>query len=115
MDVKISIADPNRRRFVTNTESGCDGCDEDACCRPSALLVPIKKSEQASRYVNSIPAEILKDVALDNAISHLPSNYNFEIPKIIWFLQRNNAKRAALQFPEGLLLYACLISDILEE
>lgn len=32
----------------------------------------------------------------------------------MWRLQRVNAKRVALQFPEGLLAYACIISDILE-
>lgn len=29
-------------------------------------------------------------------------------------MQRANAKRVALQFPEGLLAYSCIISDILE-
>jgi 2-(3-amino-3-carboxypropyl)histidine synthase len=42
-------------------------------------------------------------------------NYNFEIFKTIWQIQKNNAKVVALQFPEGLLMYACMISDILEE
>jgi len=45
----------------------------------------------------------------------LPSNYNFEIPKTVWRLREKAAKRVALQFPEGLLVYSCLISDILEE
>jgi diphthamide synthase subunit DPH2 len=45
----------------------------------------------------------------------LPSNYNFEIPKTVWRLREKGSKRVALQFPEGLLVYSCLIADILEE
>jgi 2-(3-amino-3-carboxypropyl)histidine synthase len=37
-----------------------------------------------------------------------------QIMKSIWRIQQLNAKRVALQFPEGLLMYACAISDILE-
>ena len=44
----------------------------------------------------------------------LPSNYNFEIHKSIWRVRNAGAKCVALQFPEGLLLYACVIADILE-
>ena len=51
---------------------------------------------------------------LEDAMRHLPANYNFEIPKTIWRLRQAGAKVAALQFPEGLLMYACIISDILE-
>lgn len=32
----------------------------------------------------------------------------------VWRLRQARAKRVALQFPEGLLLYACVIADILE-
>eukprot|EP01127_Copromyxa_protea_P001570 TRINITY_DN11531_c0_g1_i1.p1 TRINITY_DN11531_c0_g1~~TRINITY_DN11531_c0_g1_i1.p1 ORF type:complete len:411 (+),score=68.32 TRINITY_DN11531_c0_g1_i1:140-1234(+) len=52
---------------------------------------------------------------LIQAISVLPTNYNFEIQKTIWRLQSKGSKRAGLQFPEGLLAYSCIISDILEE
>jgi hypothetical protein len=47
--------------------------------------------------------------------AQLPSNYNFEIPKTVWRLREKGSKRVALQFPEGLLVYSCLIADILEE
>ncbi|EDO35280.1 predicted protein [Nematostella vectensis] len=65
----------------------------------------------AHRPVNQIPEEILKDTKLQEA---LPENYNFEIHKTIWRIQQVKAKRVALQFPEGLLLFACTIADILE-
>ena len=37
-----------------------------------------------------------------------------QIHKTVWRLKQAGAKRVALQFPEGLLMYACIISDILE-
>ena len=43
----------------------------------------------------------------------MPSNYNFEIHKTIHRIRSSEAKNIALQFPEGLLLFAPLISDIL--
>ena len=32
----------------------------------------------------------------------------------MWRIKQKGAKRIALQFPEGLLMYACVIADILE-
>jgi 2-(3-amino-3-carboxypropyl)histidine synthase len=61
-----------------------------------------------------VPDDILHDVALNEAIAVLPSNYNFEIHKTIWRIRQAAAKCVALQFPEGLLMYACVIADILE-
>ena len=56
---------------------------------------------------------------LDQAISILPQNYSFEIPKTICrvleckkSLNKQHFK-VSLQFPEGLLLYSTLISDII--
>ncbi|XP_042033783.1 2-(3-amino-3-carboxypropyl)histidine synthase subunit 1-like [Salvia splendens] len=66
------------------------------------------------RFVkNQIPDSLLNDAALNAAISLLPANYNFEIHKIIWRARSSNATRVALQFPEGLLMYSLVISDIL--
>ncbi|EFA84394.1 diphthamide biosynthesis protein 1 [Heterostelium album PN500] len=61
-----------------------------------------------------IPDELLNDEQLNQAIQILPPNYNFEIHKTIWRLRQSQSKRVALQFPEGLLMYSCIISDILE-
>ncbi|XP_070249950.1 2-(3-amino-3-carboxypropyl)histidine synthase subunit 1 [Myotis yumanensis] len=66
------------------------------------------------RLANQIPPEILNNPQLQAAIQVLPSNYNFEIPKTIWRVQQAQAKKVALQMPEGLLLFACTIVDILE-
>ncbi|XP_059143770.1 2-(3-amino-3-carboxypropyl)histidine synthase subunit 1-like isoform X2 [Physella acuta] len=71
-------------------------------------------TSKVRRTAHQIPDEILKDVEINNAIKQLPDNYNFEIHKTIWKVRLNGAKRVALQFPEGLLIYACVIADIIE-
>ncbi|RHW73644.1 diphthamide synthesis protein [Trypanosoma brucei equiperdum] len=45
----------------------------------------------------------------------LPSNYRFEIEKCARRIREKGATRVALQFPEGLLMFAAPIADILEE
>lgn len=37
-----------------------------------------------------------------------------QVHKTVWRVRQQGAKRVALQFPEGLLMYACVIADILE-
>ena len=61
---------------------------------------------------NQIPLAILNDPNLARAIKPLPANYSFEIHKTIWRLRTGNVSRLALQFPEGLLLYATTLADI---
>ena len=67
---------------------------------------------------NQIPDSLINDPILNEMISAaLPSNYNFEIHKTIFKIQsiKQTKKRIALQFPEGLLLFATTISEILEK
>ncbi|XP_055369733.1 2-(3-amino-3-carboxypropyl)histidine synthase subunit 1 isoform X2 [Betta splendens] len=66
------------------------------------------------RAVNQIPDEILEDPQLQEAIKALPPNYNFEIHKTVWRVRQAKAKRVALQLPEGLQMFACVIADIVE-
>ncbi|XP_062872776.1 2-(3-amino-3-carboxypropyl)histidine synthase subunit 1 [Trichomycterus rosablanca] len=66
------------------------------------------------RIANQIPDEILKDPELQEAIGVLPTNYNFEIHKTVWRVRQAKAKRVALQLPEGLQMFACVIADIIE-
>eukprot|EP00124_Ichthyophonus_hoferi_P003320 Ihof_evm2s282 gene=Ihof_evmTU2s282 len=77
-------------------------------------MVP-RGSTAPRRPANRIPDEITNNPKLLAAMAMLPSNYNFEVAKTIWRLKETKAQRAALQFPEGLLMYACAIADILEE
>lgn len=46
--------------------------------------------------------------------SNLPSAYSFEIAKTVQRINTLEAKHVALQMPEGLLLYATVISDVLQ-
>jgi 2-(3-amino-3-carboxypropyl)histidine synthase len=94
------------------------------------------------RFVQKqVPDSILLNMELNNSISSLPCNYNFEVSgwkadapsrrqsrplaapcrftmhtftmqihKTVWRIKQANAKVVALQFPEGLLMYSCLIS-----
>jgi 2-(3-amino-3-carboxypropyl)histidine synthase len=62
-----------------------------------------------------VPKDILEDVNLQAAIRLLPANYSFEIPKTIHRIRSSGARKVALQMPEGLLLFAATISDILTQ
>ncbi|XP_074640888.1 2-(3-amino-3-carboxypropyl)histidine synthase subunit 1-like [Tubulanus polymorphus] len=66
------------------------------------------------KLAHQVPDDILNDPQINKAIAQLPENYNFEIHKTIWRVRSTNAKRVALQFPEGLLIFACTIADIIE-
>ena len=67
------------------------------------------------KYTSQVPDDILNNVDLNAAISVLPKNYNFELHKTVWRIRQTNSKMVALQFPEGLLMFACTIADIIEQ
>ncbi|KOS22183.1 Diphthamide biosynthesis protein 1 [Escovopsis weberi] len=77
--------------------------------------VEAARPRRPPRLLNRVPAEILEDPNLMEAIALLPANYNFEIPKTIHRIRTLGARRVALQMPEGLLLFATTISDILTQ
>ncbi|GLV44811.1 Diphthamide biosynthesis 1 [Carabus blaptoides fortunei] len=85
----------------------------------TALVIrakPARKIFKAPvKTLNKVPEELLNDVKLQAAIDVLPMNYNFEIHKTIWRIRQTNSKRVALQMPEGLLLFATSISDIIRD
>ncbi|KAJ5666356.1 uncharacterized protein N7477_008804 [Penicillium maclennaniae] len=70
---------------------------------------------RSARTLNQVPPEILNDPEIQEAMELLPKNYSFEIPKTIHRVRTSGAKRVALQFPEGLLIFATTISDILTQ
>lgn len=66
-------------------------------------LVKRKPLNSSVKKFNSIPAEILENKELNEDIaSYLPKNYNFEIHKSVHQIRKFNAKKVALQFPEGI-------------
>ena len=95
-----------RKRFVGVQRAGGG--------KPSTELVTRTGGAGKRRVVTQVPGSILNDAELNAALSVLPENYNFEIHKTVWRVKQAGAKCVALQFPEGLLLFACTISDIIE-
>ncbi|AOW07548.1 Diphthamide biosynthesis protein 1 [Yarrowia lipolytica] len=103
---KKSTSTQPRKRFVGRANGS----------GPSASTSLVKNTTRRPRIINQIPDEILNDEELNEVIATtLPKNYNFEIHKSIWHIRKNNCKKIALQMPEGLLIYACIISDIIEQ
>ena len=104
----ISAAHGRKRRFVGTKRSKLN----EASSEPS--LDVVEPVISGRRFANQIPSEILNNHELNSALKVLPSNYNFELHKTIWRIKQNNSKRVALQFPEGLLMFASTIADIIE-
>ncbi|KAJ2803237.1 Diphthamide biosynthesis protein 1, partial [Coemansia furcata] len=122
VDSEASRSSKPRRRFVGRSKGRGSAAEaqgeisiEDSLAMVERKGEP-KKSGGArqSESASQVPTDILEDVRLNQAISLLPSNYNFEIHKTIWQIRRLSAQRVAVQFPEGLMIFACTIADILE-
>ncbi|KAL1923689.1 uncharacterized protein VTP21DRAFT_8669 [Calcarisporiella thermophila] len=103
-----------RKRFVGRARRMKDSGGETNEIENAAVAVNASQTSSKSRLVNQVPDEILNDPLLNKAIEQLPSNYNFEIHKSVWNIKKAEAKKVALQFPEGLLMFACTIADIIE-
>lgn len=73
---------------------------------PKRVTVPL---DDKRRPEDNLP----DDAEITKAMEILPKNYNFEIKKCITRLRAVNARRIGLQMPEGLLMFACMIGDIL--
>lgn len=110
---KISANQGRRRKFVGTKHSQINDHTTEVSTK---VVVEKEKDIRTSRrrFANQIPDEILNNHDLNSALAVLPSNYSFEIHKTIWRIRQQNAKRVALQFPEGLLMFACVIADIIE-
>ncbi|OQR74729.1 diphthamide biosynthesis protein 1-like [Tropilaelaps mercedesae] len=74
------------------------------------------------RGSNQIPDDILRCPKLQAAVAILPANYNFEIYKTVHRIRQLHVElggvrpvQVALQMPEGLLLFALTVADILEQ
>ena len=72
-----------------------------------------KKSTFTARKRQTIPDDLLNNPELLELKSVLPMNYNFEIEKSIVKVRNEKATVVGLQLPEGLLMYACLLGDII--
>ncbi|CCE62482.1 hypothetical protein TPHA_0C03300 [Tetrapisispora phaffii CBS 4417] len=102
-----------KRRFVGSRKKNVDvipNADGNV-----STIIHTPRRPATGKALNTIPDDILNDEELNEAIKLLPNNYNFELHKTIWNIKKSNAKRVALQMPEGLLIYSLIISDILEQ
>eukprot|EP00566_Odontella_aurita_P012473 CAMPEP_0113527196 /NCGR_PEP_ID=MMETSP0015_2-20120614/1162_1 /TAXON_ID=2838 /ORGANISM="Odontella" /LENGTH=478 /DNA_ID=CAMNT_0000425605 /DNA_START=8 /DNA_END=1444 /DNA_ORIENTATION=- /assembly_acc=CAM_ASM_000160 len=77
----------------------------------------VRRSKRAGRggqHPSDVPDHIAKNPALLEAIrTSLPSDYSFEICKTLHRIETLKSRHVALQLPEGLLMYACSIADVL--
>lgn len=74
---------------------------------------PAGAARRRPRPIPPIPESLLQDAALNADIALLPANYSFEVHKTVHRVRCLNARRVALQLPEGLLLYASVLADVL--
>ncbi|CAO1604465.1 Diphthamide biosynthesis protein 1 [Xanthoria calcicola] len=104
-----------RRRFVGRKTAAANAQKkaEASAHVEDSTAVQVAQPRSTARLLNQIPPDILNDPSINDAISLLPSNYSFEIHKTIHRIRSSGSKKIALQFPEGLLLFATTISDII--
>ncbi|KAF2203870.1 diphthamide biosynthesis protein 1 [Delitschia confertaspora ATCC 74209] len=104
-----------KRRFVgrRTAEKVAEKTPDPNANIEDSSAIQVAQPRRSARALNNIPADILEDPDINDAIALLPPNYNFEIHKCIHRIRTSGAKSIALQFPEGLLLFATTISDIL--
>ncbi|OAA51475.1 diphthamide biosynthesis protein 1 [Metarhizium rileyi] len=105
-----------RKRFV-GRRAAAEAAEKNGTASNGAGSGAIQaaKPRRAPRLLNRVPQDILDDPNLKEAIALLPANYSFEIHKTIHRIRTSGAKKVALQMPEGLLLFATTISDILTQ
>jgi 2-(3-amino-3-carboxypropyl)histidine synthase len=109
-----------------NTDNSIDATEDGEQSKETSppLISPTNPTRRVVRRrrgrkkkdIHAIPESISQNKALISAIeSSLPSDYEFEVLKTIHRVQTSKANHVALQMPEGLLMYACTIADILKK
>ncbi|KAJ3341168.1 Diphthamide biosynthesis protein 1 [Gonapodya sp. JEL0774] len=110
---------PNSRpkRFVGTAKkkaAAAHKMDGEVSVEDAAGLMAASKRSKPT-LASQIPTSILNDPLLNAAVqSTLPKNYEFEIYKSVHAVRKAGATCVGLQMPEGLLMFACTISDILQ-
>ncbi|KAI1269843.1 putative diphthamide synthesis protein-domain-containing protein [Xylariaceae sp. FL1019] len=107
-----AVKQPKKRFVGRRTAAKNGGADQNG---DETRLIQASQSRRPARLINQVPPEISENPELKEAIALLPANYSFEIPKTIHRIRSSGAKKVALQMPEGLLLFATTISDILTQ
>lgn len=104
-----------RKRFVGRRAGAAKNGGNSGASAEDGRAIQSAQPRRAPRLLNQVPPEILNDPNLKEAMNLLPTNYSFEIPKTIHRIRQADAKKVALQMPEGLLMFATTISDILAQ
>ncbi|KAK5132054.1 Diphthamide biosynthesis protein 1 [Meristemomyces frigidus] len=110
-----------KRRFIgrkaaeAKAAARAEQAEQDGGAIEESGAVQVAPRRRPTRALNNVPDEILHDAAINAAIALLPPNYSFEIHKTIHRIRTAAAKKIALQMPEGLLLFATTIADILTQ
>lgn len=95
--------------------SDAKACSEDCSTKQSAIAKSCGRGpERRPRTATAVPDSILFDEALNADIGALPKNYSFEVHKTVHRIRSIHARRVALQLPEGLLMYANVLADIIK-
>jgi 2-(3-amino-3-carboxypropyl)histidine synthase len=114
-----------RRRFRGKQHGGSSSKREAekmdaASSQATTTTTTLTKSKETTSFWKrravgiQIPQYLLENPLLEKMVSQFPKHYDLEIHKTIWRIRQLGAQRVALQIPEGLLLYGCLLSDIFE-
>ncbi|KFY01743.1 hypothetical protein O988_02567 [Pseudogymnoascus sp. VKM F-3808] len=104
-----------KKRFVGRRAAAENAAKGAASGTSIENAVQVATPRRTPRQLNQVPPEILNDPDINAAIALLPPNYSFEIHKTIHRIRTNGSTKVALQMPEGLLLFATTISDILTQ
>ena len=73
-----------------------------------------RRARNSGPSPSDVPDSIAKNPALLSAINAtIPSDYEFEVCKTIHRINLAGASHVALQLPEGLLMYACGLADLI--
>ncbi|KAL1883022.1 hypothetical protein VTK73DRAFT_97 [Phialemonium thermophilum] len=110
-----SAAKQPKKRFVGRKTADASARQAGVTTSQEFSAIQVAQSRRPMRLLNQVPPEVLNDPELKAAVALLPANYSFEIPKTIHRIRTLGAKKVALQMPEGLLMFATTISDILTQ
>ncbi|KAI9658437.1 MAG: Diphthamide biosynthesis protein 1 [Trizodia sp. TS-e1964] len=110
---ELGVAREPKKRFIGRKNAGNRDVPDSSTSIENSGAIQVAGPRRSARSLNQVPLDILKNQAIIEAIALLPANYTFEIPKTIHRIRSSGAKKVALQFPEGLLIFATTISDIL--
>lgn len=112
---ETGLRQPKKRFVGRRTATATSASPMSPTSENSCGAVQVARPRRGPRLLNQVPAELLNDPELKEALTLLPANYNFEMPKTIHRIRTLGARKVALQMPEGLLLFATTISDIITQ